>query len=158
MDNAAKGIKQSIASIDRVMSGVVSRMYVHNMMYDPDNYIKGDFTVVAKGALGLVAKEQIQLRRNEFLQATANPVDLQIVGVEGRAHLLRELAGSLNMDVDKIVKDPERVKFEAEQVAQMQAAMQQGAGAPQLPAPTAVDDAGNPAGGTDANTMNGVMQ
>lgn len=166
MDNAAKGIKQSIASIDRVMSGVVSRMYVHNMMYDSDNYIKGDFTIVAKGALGLVAKEQIQLRRNEFLQATSNPVDLQIVGIEGRAHLLRELAGSLNMDVDKIVKDPERVKFEAEKAqvqqqlaAAAQAQMQaESGGQPQLPAPTEVDEAGNPAGGVDANTMNGVMQ
>lgn len=160
MDNAAKGIKQSIASIDRVMSGVVSRMYVHNMMYDPDNYIKGDFTVVAKGALGLVAKEQIQLRRNEFLQATANPVDLQIVGMEGRAHLLRELAGALNMDVDKIVKDPERVKFEAEkmQAEQMAMAQMQQQAQGQLPAPTQVDEAGNPAGGVDANTMNGVMQ
>ena len=158
MDNAAKGIKQCIASIDRVMSGVVSRMYTHNMMYDPDVYIKGDFTVVAKGAMGLVAKEQVMLRRNEFLQATANPVDLQIVGAEGRAYLLRELAKGLQMDVDKIVKDPEQVKFEAEKQA-MQQAMQQQAGAQaQLPAPTNVDQAGNPAGGVDANTMNGVVQ
>jgi hypothetical protein len=161
MDNAAKGIKQSIASIDRVMSGVVSRMYTHNMMYDEDIYIKGDFTVTAKGALGLVAKEQVMLRRNEFLQATANPVDLQIVGPEGRAYLLRELAKGLQMDVDKLVRDPARVKFEAEkqaleqQAMQMQAMQQQQA---QLPAPATVDEAGNPVGGTDANTMNGVMQ
>jgi hypothetical protein len=80
--------------------------------------------------------------------------------------LLRELAGSLNMDVDKIVKAPERVKFEAEKMqADQQAAMAaqaqlqgEGGGQPQLPAPTNVDEAGNPAGGVDANTMTGVMQ
>jgi hypothetical protein len=70
------------------------------------------------------------------------------------------------MDVDKIVKDPERVKFEAEKAqvqqqlaAAAQAQMQaESGGQPQLPAPTEVDEAGNPAGGVDANTMNGVMQ
>jgi hypothetical protein len=162
MDNAAKGIKQSISSIDKVMSGIVSRMYIHNMMYDPDIYIKGDFAVVAKGALGLVAKEQVQLRRNEFLTATANPIDMQIVGMEGRAYLLRELAEGLQMDVDKLVKDPERVQFEAEKQKQIQEAMaaQQAQMQPQqqLPAPVTVDEAGNPAGGVDANTMNGVVQ
>lgn len=156
MDNAAKGIKQSIASIDRVVSGVVSRMYTHNMMYDPDVYIKGDFNVIAKGAMGLVAKEQVMLRRNEFLQATANPVDLQIVGAEGRAYLLRELAKGLQMDVDKLVRDPERVKFDAEQ--QQMIAQQMQAQQPQLPSPANVNEAGDPSGGTDANTMNGVMQ
>ena len=95
-----------------------------------------------------------------LFRSTANPVDLQIVGMEGRAHLLRELAGALNMDVDKIVKDPERVKFEAEkmQAEQMAMAQMQQQAQGQLPAPTQVDEAGNPAGGVDANTMNGVMQ
>jgi hypothetical protein len=156
MDNAAKGIKQAIATIDRAVAGVVKRLYIHNMMFDQDEYIKGDFQVVAKGAMGLIAKEQISLRRNEFLQATANPVDLQIVGMEGRAYLLREVAKTLQMDTDKIVKDPEVLKFEAEQAQMAQAAM--AAQQPQPEAPATVDQAGNPAGGTDANTMNGVMQ
>jgi len=157
MDNAAKGIKQAIASIDRVVSGGVNRLYIHNMMYDPDIYIKGDYNVVAKGALGLVAKEQLQLRRNEFLQATANPVDLQIVGMEGRAHLLREVAASLQMDTDKIIKEPERLKFDAEKAAAAAQLMQAQQQMQQPEAPVAMDAAGNPAGGTDVNTMNGVV-
>ena len=156
MDNAAKGIKQAIGAVDRVVAGSVKRLYIHNMMYDPDTYIKGDFNVIAKGAMGLVAKEQISLRRNEFLQSTANPVDMQIVGMEGRAYLLREVAKSLQMDTDKIIKEPERIKFEAEKMQAMQAMQQQQS--PQLPAPQTVDPAGNPAGGVDANTMSGVMQ
>jgi hypothetical protein len=157
MDNAAKGIKQAIASIDRVVSGGVNRLYIHNMMYDPDIYIKGDYNVVAKGALGLVAKEQLQLRRNEFLQATANPVDLQIVGMEGRAHLLREVAASLQMDTDKIIKEPERLKFDAEKAAAVAQQMEAQQQMQQPEAPVGMDAAGNPAGGTDVNTMNGVV-
>ncbi len=158
MDNAAKGIKQAIASIDRVVSGGVNRLYIHNMMYDSDIYIKGDYNIVAKGALGLVAKEQLQLRRNEFLQATANPVDIQIVGMEGRAHLLREVAASLQMDTDKIIKEPERLKFEAEKAAVAAQIMQAQQQMQQPEAPVGMDAAGDPAGGTDVNTANGLMQ
>lgn len=137
MDNAAKGIKNAVASIDMVVSAVVGRLYMHNMMYDPDIWVKGDFKVVSKGALGLVHKEQIQMRRNEFLQATANPVDLQIIGVEGRSYLLRELASSLQMDTDKIVPDVEVLKFKQQQQAEQQMAMQVMAAQQQeaLPAP-----------------------
>lgn len=146
MDNAAKGIKQAIAYIDRVVSGVVHRLYVHNMMYNPDPYIKGDFRIVPKGVLGLMQKEQIQLRRNEFLQATANPVDLQIVGPAGRAYLLREVAKNLQMDTDKLVPSPEQLKFESAK-AQQAIDMMSDAPQQQLEAPPATDPAGNPAGG-----------
>jgi len=163
MDNAAKGIKAAIATVDRAISGIVSRLYVHNMMYDEDTFTKGDFRVVAKGASGMIAREQLQLRRNEFLQATGNPVDMQIIGMEGRAYLLREVARSLQMDTDKLVPDQEVIKFRQEQMAAMQqimAAQQaaQAGGAPELPAPQEMDPAGNPAGGADVNTMNGVMR
>jgi hypothetical protein len=145
MDNAAKGIKQAISFIDRVVSGVVGRLYTHNMMYNPDPYIKGDFRVVSKGTMGLIAKEQLSIRRNEFLQATANPVDLQIVGVQGRAYLLRELANSLQMDTDKIVPSPEQLNFQMQQMAAAQQVQPQ--------APVSTDAAGNPAGGVDANLV-----
>jgi hypothetical protein len=150
MDNASKGIKLAVSVIDRAVSGIVGRLYIHNMMYDPDQYIKGDFNVTAKGAMGLLAKEQLQIRRNEFLQATANPVDLQIVGMEGRAYLLREVARSLQMDTDKIVPTLDQLKFRQEQAAQMAQMAQQ---AQQQQAPQTVDPAGNPAGGQDAQLL-----
>jgi alpha-acetolactate decarboxylase len=135
-------------------------------MYDPDTYTKGDFKVIAKGASGLIAKEQLQLRRNEFLTATGNQIDMQIIGMEGRAYLLREVARTLQMDTDKLVPDVEVIKFKQEQMAQAQMMMQaaqaqqmpQSPQGNQLPSPTTLDEAGNPAGGGDANTMNGVMQ
>ena len=156
MDNAAKGIKAAIGSIDVVVASLVERLYVHNMIYDADMSCKGDFKVVARGAMGLVAKEQLQVRRNEFLQATANPVDLQIIGPMGRSYLLREVAKSLQMDTDKLVPTTEQMEFrqDKERAAQMmqQAQMMQGQ-QQQAQAPMTLDAAGNPAGGAEANLM-----
>lgn len=132
MDNAAKGIKAAILTIDHVVAMVVERFYVHNMMYHPDPWIKGDFKVVARGAMGLVHKEQINVRRNEFLAATSNPVDLQIVGPEGRAYLLREMAKGLQMDTDKLVPTVGMMKFKASKV---QSAMDAQQPQQNLPAP-----------------------
>lgn len=152
MDNAAKGIKNAIASCDTVVASIVGRLYIHNMLYDPDMSCKGDFKIIPRGAMGLVAKEQLQMRRNEFLQATANPIDLQILGMPGRAYLLREVAQSLQMDTDKLVPTTEQLEFKQEQAMAMQMAMaQQQAG--QTPAPQTLDAAGNPAGGEQANLV-----
>lgn len=152
MDNAAKGIKSAIVNIDKVVSKIVHRYYIHNMMYNPDPYIKGDFKVVSKGAMGLLAREQIQIRRNEFLAATANPVDMQIVGADGRAYLLRELAKGLQMDTDKLVPTVQAMRFKQEQIQQAMQTLQ--AQQPQqIAAPTPTDPAGNPMGGADANTV-----
>jgi len=110
MDNASKGIKQAIANIDTIVAGIVQKLYIHNMMFDPDPYIKGDFNVVAKGAIGLLHKETLQMRRNEFLVATANPIDSQITGLQGRAYLLREAARGLQMDTEKLVPNAESMR------------------------------------------------
>jgi hypothetical protein len=156
MDNAAKGIKQAISRIDRVVTMVVDRFYVHNMLYNPDPFIKGDFRIVAKGAMGLIAKEQVQIRRNEFLAMTLNsPVALQVVGPEGIAYLMRETAKALQMDTDKLVPSTEMLRFKQEQVqAAMQAQMpSQPAQPQQLPSPQTLDAAGDPAGGEIANVV-----
>jgi hypothetical protein len=158
MDNASKGIKQAVANIDKIVSGIVHRLYLHNMMYDDDVYIKGDFKVVAKGAIGLIHKEALQMRRNEFLMATANPIDSQIVGPEGRAYLLRELARGLQMDTEKIVPDQDAFQQQKIQAMAMQMAqgMVQEMAAQQAPDPQAALPNGDPAGGQIANTVQPV--
>jgi TolA-binding protein len=78
--------------------------------------LKGDASVVARGAVSLMQLETLQLRRNEFLTATANPMDSQIVGLEGRAEILREVAKGLQMDINKVV--PKKVQQPVPQQAQ----------------------------------------
>ena len=104
INNAGKSIKQVISNIDVcVMTPMIERLYFHNMQHADDPDLKGDVQIVARGATALIAKEAAQVRRNEFLQATANPIDMAIVGVQGRATILREVAKGLDLDVDKIV-------------------------------------------------------
>lgn len=138
MGNAGKGIKQVISSIDvGVMTPLLSQLYTHNMLYATDAALKGDVNIRAIGAEAILAKEGVQQRRTEFLTATANPVDMQIVGVLGRAAVLREIAKDLGMDVNDVVPSPEvlRAKFAAMQ--QQQAMQQPGVPGPGAPSPGA---------------------
>jgi hypothetical protein len=133
MENAAKGIKQAILSLDGAVSEILQRLYDHIMIYDPDDSIKGDMQIIPAGVVGTLLKESVQARRNEFLQMTANPVDIQIMGPAGRAALLREAAKVLNMDVDKLIPSPEDIKEQQQQAAlqqQLMMAQQQQEGIP----------------------------
>ena len=124
MNAANKGLKGVVANIDvRVLTPMLQNLYNFNMIYDPDPSIKGDAKVSARGATSLMQLESLQLRRNEFLAATANPIDSQIVGVSGRAEVLREVAKGLEMDVNRVV--PPREAFAA-QSPQMPGQMPQG--------------------------------
>ena len=124
MENASKGIKQAILNIDQAVGEVLQRLYDHIMIYDDDPTIKGDMKIVASGIIKTLLKESVQQRRNEFLQLTSNPVDLQIMGQAGRAELLRETAKVLNMDIDKLIPDPEELKAQ-QQLAQLMQQQQQ---------------------------------
>ena len=160
MNYASRGIKEAISHLDTMISSSVERCYDYNMMYDPDESIKGDCRVVARGSSSLVQREQQIVRTREFLQAINNPLDNEIVGYEGRAKLLREAAKGLGLDVGEVIPEGKELKrlvakLEA-QAAQMMAMQQQQAmskGATPPPKGVTLDASGMPAGGTDANMM-----
>lgn len=119
MDAANKGLKGVVSNIDTgIFTPLLQNLYTHNMQFDSDETIKGDAQVVARGAISLMQMETLQLRRNEFLQVTANPVDSQIVGASGRAEILREIAKGLELDTSRIV--PTRDEMEAAEQQQQQ--------------------------------------
>lgn len=125
MENAAKGIKGAILSLDRAFTDVLTRLYNHLMIYDKEPSIKADAQIVATGVVATLMKDQIQTRRAEFLAAVSNPVDLQIVTPDRRAYLLREQAKTLNLDVDKLVPTPEEMQRQQQLQQMQQAAMAQ---------------------------------
>lgn len=125
LDSAGKGLKGIVSSIDhKIMKPVLEALFNYNMLFHPDPSVKGDAQVIARGAVSLMQLEALQLRRNEFLVATNNPLDSQIVGVEGRAEILREAAKGLQLDINRVV--PPRGSFAGQQVPQ-QGAQQQSA-------------------------------
>jgi hypothetical protein len=103
--NAAnKGLKGVVSTIDlNVIRPLLEQLYSYNMMFGDPQLAKADAQVMARGAVSLMQLETLQLRRNEFLTATANPLDSQIVGLEGRAEILREVAKGLEMDINRVV-------------------------------------------------------
>ena len=119
--NASKQVKHTVSSIDtHIIEPCVERTYQHILMYAPEKSITGDLQVQARGAVSLVAKESAQVRLNEFLMATGNPVDMQIVGMDGRAELLRQAVKRLDVpNPEKIIPTAQQIKMKAAQ-AQMQ--------------------------------------
>lgn len=130
LDAANKGLKSIVQSIDQeVVTPMLRQLYDHNMIYGDDESIKGDSQVVARGVASLMQLETLRMRRNEFLQITANPIDSQIVGPSGRAAILREIAKTLGMDVNKVI--PPNAGEQAEQQmmqAQQAEALAEGTG------------------------------
>lgn len=135
--NASKVVKQVLGSIDTyVVTPLLERQYYHNMRYGTDPELKGDIKIVARGAASLATKEAAQVRTNEFLQATANPFDMQIIGLDGRAELLRHAVRRLDMNGDKVVPSSAVLAQRQAAMAAQQAAMVGPAnGAPGSPKP-----------------------
>jgi flagellar biosynthesis regulator FlbT len=152
MGAAGKGIRQVVGHIDGdVIKPIVQRQFVYNMRYDEDESIKGDVQVVARGAVNLAVKETVNVRRIEFLNATANEIDMSIMGRDGRAAILREVAKGLQMPVDELIPSRDKLAYQtrvaaAAEQAQAQQAAQQSAGA-------ALQPDGAPKGGMEANTV-----
>jgi hypothetical protein len=73
----------------------------------------GDIHIVARASEYLIIAEQLQARRQEFLNYTNNPIDLAIIGMEGRSKVLRETVKSLKMDGEEIV--PPEWQLQAQQ-------------------------------------------
>lgn len=150
MGSAGKGIRQVVMHIDHdVIHPIVRRQFVYNMRYDTDESIKGDVEIVPKGAVNLAVKETVNVRRVEFLNATANEIDMQIIGPEGRAAILREVAKGLQMPVDDIIPSREKLVYNQQIDAQLMAA--EAAQGGEAPVPTQPD--GSPMGGMQANTV-----
>lgn len=106
MNAASKSIKNVVKHIDSgIISPTIYRYYVHNMLWHEDQEIKGDAQVIARGALSLVAKEQNQMRIQELLAQTGNPIDMSIIGIEGRAELLRKTMQGVDVSSDFIPSD-----------------------------------------------------
>jgi len=153
MGSAGKGIRQVVMHIDTdIIHSLVKRQFLYNMRYNTDESIKGDVEIVPRGAINLAVKETVNVRRVEFLNATANPIDMEIIGTNGRAAILREVAKGLQMPVDDIVPSRETQAYEQKMAAQAMA-LQAAQGGQQGGEATPTFPGGMPKGGQQANTV-----
>ena len=149
MSNAGKSIKQVIANIDfDVIRPMLERQYQRNLRYADDPDLVGDVQILARGAMSLVVKEAEAVRKNEFLRLVLeSPIAQQIVGLPGTAELLRDMAGNLNTNVDRLV--PSREDVQKQQMIQQQMMQEQQA----LEQAANLQEDGSEQGGRASNTM-----
>ena len=115
MSAASRGIKLVIARIHRELLGPsVNRQVQWNILYHPDDSVKGDLEVRAAGVLSHIAEAELANRRLSILQATLNPVDMQIMGLDGRANLLRTtIAQAGEMPEEQIARSQDDIRAQS---------------------------------------------
>jgi hypothetical protein len=94
---------------NNVVKKVIYEHWLHLMLYDNNVPKMGDVNIRARASDYIIAQEQLQLRRNEALQATTNDYDMEIIGKRGRANMLRENFRTLKYDDDIVPTDEEMV-------------------------------------------------
>uniref|UniRef100_A0A6M3Y134 Putative portal protein n=1 Tax=viral metagenome TaxID=1070528 RepID=A0A6M3Y134_9ZZZZ len=137
MNAATKTMQDVVFQIDGdVITQSIREHWLHVMLFDKDVKKKGDINVVARASEHLIIAEQLQLRLIETLRETNNPIDLAIMGMEGRAVLLRESIKRLKLPSGEVVPDKSTIK--AKQLAMEQQQMAEG--------PAALNPAGGKSG------------
>ncbi|HLZ24570.1 MAG TPA: hypothetical protein VKQ30_20840 [Ktedonobacterales bacterium] len=133
MGNAGKLLQTVAANIDRdVMQPVLEGLYDMVLLTDTSGLFRGDEEIKVRGVDVAMQRETNRQRQLEFLQLTANPIDTQIMGIKGRAEVLRTVAHTIGIDGDGII--PSDDELNAAQRAQ--SALQQGPpGSPAAGAP-----------------------
>lgn len=124
MGNASKTLQNVAASIDRDVVGPVLRELYDMIMLTAPETFRGDEQIVVKGVNHAAKREQDRMRQLEFLQLTANPIDMGIVGLEGRANVLRSVANNLGLEYERVVPDDEELAARMQQQAMAQMAAQ----------------------------------
>jgi hypothetical protein len=124
MGNASKILQTVCANIDRDVAGPnLENLFDLVLLTDTTGILTGEEDVVPKGVVVAMQKETQRQRQIEFLQITANPVDLQIIGPNGRAKVLRSVSQTIGLDGEDIVPDDHQMQ---EQQEHAQALAQQG--------------------------------
>jgi hypothetical protein len=121
MGAANMQIKTPVKNIDEYcVKPLIESLFHWYMKYGTNETAKsGDLDVVTHGSTTLVAKEIQSQQLMQFLQMTANPVDGQLTD---RRYLLHEAAESLDIQADKAVFDEEKLKQNAINASNQQAA------------------------------------
>ena len=80
------------------------------MLTDKTGMLRGDESITVLGVNVAMQRETQRQRQLEFLQITANPIDMQIMGIRGRAKVLRAVADGIGLPGEDIVPPDDEIK------------------------------------------------
>lgn len=104
MGNASKILQTVSANIDRdVVEESLLQLFDLLMLTDKSGMLTGQEKVSVTGVAVAIQRETQRQRQIEFLTATNNPTDMKIVGIGGRAAVLRGVASSIGIKGEQIV-------------------------------------------------------
>jgi hypothetical protein len=125
MQNSSKILQTVASNIDRdVIDGVLNGLLDMVMLTDTDGLLTGEEKIRVLGVAVAQQRETQRARQLEFLQLTANPIDMQIIGPKGRAQVLRNVATEIGLPGENIVPSEQEMDQKEKQAQAM--AEQQG--------------------------------
>lgn len=151
MQNSSKILQTVAANIDRdVISPILNALYDMIMLTDDTGILTGEEKIAVMGVQVAQQRETQRARQLEFLQITANPIDMSIIGPKGRAQVLRNVATEIGLPGENIVPSDQQLDEQQKQAAAM-AQQQQQVGHAMAPPPGKGGGQGGPPPGSPPN-------
>jgi hypothetical protein len=119
MGNASKILQTVSANIDRdVVEGCMMQLFDLLMLTDTSGLLTGEERITVQGVNVAIQRETLRQRQIEFLTATNNPTDQKIMGIKGRATVLRSVSTTIGMPGEEIVPTDDQIDKMAQQQQQ----------------------------------------
>jgi hypothetical protein len=111
MGNASKILQTVAANIDRdVFEVALMQLADLVLLSDTTGMLTGEEDIYVQGVNVAVQRETQRQRQLEFLQHTANPMDMDIIGITGRGAVLRSVSQTIGLDGDKVVPSEDELQ------------------------------------------------
>jgi len=118
MGAASGSIRTVIKNLDDfLLRPLGEAMFAFNMQFDFDPELKGDLEIKARGTESFMQNEVRSQRLISFLQIVSNPT---LAPFAKFPYIMREIAATMDLDVDKITNSPEEAMRQALMMQQMQ--------------------------------------
>jgi len=134
MNAAARGIKDALLEVDKMLSKFIQHWADWNNEYSDDERVKGDVRVVCSGASGLFVQE-MQLSRMDDLIAQSTQL-AQFTGPRFIINLLRQKAKILRVSTDGLPTEEDLQRVPQQTPQDLLAATAEGGEQPSGEAPT----------------------
>jgi len=120
MGNASKILQTVSANIDRdVLETSLLQLFDLLMLTDTSGLLTGQERITVQGVNVAIQRETLRQRQIEFLRETNNPTDQHIMGIKGRAVVLRNVSTTIGMPGEEIVPAEDQIeKMEKAQQAE----------------------------------------
>ena len=146
MQNTSKILQTVASNVDRdVIEPVLSNLFDMVMLTDDTGLLTGEEKIRVLGVAVAQQRETQRARQLEFLQMTANPIDMGIIGPKGRAQVLRNVATEIGLPGENIVPSDEEMEQERKSAGGYAGVQMQMGGQPGSP-PGAPPQHGGPPG------------